>query len=426
LSTAQNKPTGALVLSLAAGILILIDGAYSSLTASFFTIIFDPTDLIFLNVPGVIVIPAFLLLLRKPSHKIALGAAILVFSVFSFIKGGGFLLGFILGIGGGALAVLWKPVTRSTLKTTKRVLFVVVIIACVAVLPTEIGYQVEMHAARERLLAVNKIIKTSFGPIQYDTTGDGYPVLVVHGAGGGYDQGLILGKIMLNDEFRTIAPSRFGFLSTPIPADASPASQADAFAELLDNLNISKVVVIGFSAGGPSSLQFALRHPDRVSALVMASAISHTIPPRMEDIVLNIMLRSDFIWWLITENAQSQLVSFLGVSEEVQAKLTPAEKGWLSDFLHAMYPISLRQPGMANDGITFAYRMRDWPLEQITVPTLVIHAKDDGLVPFTHGEYTAQKIPGARLILLESGGHGLMGQHEKVKSEVLEFLEPYI
>lgn len=155
-----------------------------------------------------------------------------------------------------------------------------------------------MHAARERLLAGSRIIKTSFGPIQYDTTGDGYPVLVVHGAGGGHDQGLILGTIMLNDEFRKIAPSRFGFLSTPIPADASPASQADAFAELLDNLNISKVVVIGFSAGGPSSLQFALRHPDRVSALVMASAISHTIPPRMEDIVTRARhcLRLHLLW----------------------------------------------------------------------------------------------------------------------------------
>lgn len=135
--------------------------------------------------------------------------------------------------------------------------------------------------------------------MEYAEAGKGYPVLVVHGAGGGYDQGLILSRIFLSEDFRVIAPSRFGFLRTPLPANASPAAQADAYIDLLDALNISKVAVVGISAGGPSSLEFALRHPDRVSGLVLVSAVVHKEKPMdfMGKIVHEGIFNSDFLFW---------------------------------------------------------------------------------------------------------------------------------
>lgn len=81
--------------------------------------------------------------------------------------------------------------------------------------------------------------------------------------------------------------------------------------------------------------------------------------------------------------------------------------------------MSLRLNGMLNDAAEW---QREWPLEYIAVPTLVIHAEDDGLVPFSHGEYSAKLIPDARFIPLPSGGHILMGQHDKLRSEIAEFL----
>jgi len=48
-----------------------------------------------------------------------------------------------------------------------------------------------------------------------------------------------------------------------LPKNGSFAAQADAFADLLDEMNIGKVTAVGISAGGPSTLQFALRYPDR-------------------------------------------------------------------------------------------------------------------------------------------------------------------
>ena len=125
-------------------------------------------------------------------------------------------------------------------KFVSLILIVLCISAVVLTVLTYPRYQREMGAARERLLAGSQVIETASGPIEYATVGDGPPVLVVHGAGGGYDQGLILARVLIGVGFRHIAPSRFGFLRTPLPTDASPAAQADAFAELLDALNIEK------------------------------------------------------------------------------------------------------------------------------------------------------------------------------------------
>lgn len=76
------------------------------------------------------------------------------------------------------------------------------------------------------------------------------------------------------DEAAGLAPSLFGYLGSTLPEGATPATQADAFASLLDYLEVSQVVLFGYSAGGPSAIQFALRHRDRTTALVlMASAL---------------------------------------------------------------------------------------------------------------------------------------------------------
>lgn len=251
-------------------------------------------------------------------------------------------------------------------------------------------------------------------------------MLVIHGAGGGYDQGLALSEEFLSGDFLVIAPSRYGFLQTPLPTNATPAAQADAFACLLDALNISKVDVVGFSAGGPSSLEFALRHPNRVSALVLISAVVHKEKPMdfKDKIIHYVIFKSDFLFWMLPKFFESSSFSFFGVPPEVQANLTQDEKHWLSDvFIPSMTPISQRQAGMINDRINSIFL--DYQLDKINVPALIIHAKDDTLVNPTHSQYAASKIPNARIITLESGGHILMGQKEKVQSEVTIFLKQH-
>ena len=57
---------------------------------------------------------------------------------------------------------------------------------------------------------------------------------------------------------------------------------------------------------------------------------------------------------------------------------------------------------------------------------MVVHAEDDGVMPFSHGQYTTQNIPGARFITRQKGGHMLVGQHEKVRLEVTKFFKQHI
>ena len=112
-------------------------------------------------------------------------------------------------------------------------------------------FRAEVQPNRERLLSGSDAVTTEeFGDIEYAVQGEGLPVLLVHGAGGGYDQGLFIGEHYVGDSYHFIAPSRFGYLRTSIPENGSPAAQADAYVALLDSLGIEQVAVVGFSDGG--------------------------------------------------------------------------------------------------------------------------------------------------------------------------------
>ena len=168
------------------------------------------------------------------------------------------------------------------------------------------SYLRDIHRAQERISIGSRIAETRCGPIEYGVGGDGPPVLFVHGAGGGFDQGLDFGRTLVASGFRVIAMSRFGYLRTPLPADASAAAQADAHACLLDALGIPYAAVIGGSAGAPSSLQLALRHPDRVSRLVLvvpalyvprAGGEPSLQTPARTEFLFETALKSDFLFW---------------------------------------------------------------------------------------------------------------------------------
>ncbi|HEY0775218.1 MAG TPA: alpha/beta fold hydrolase, partial [Nocardioidaceae bacterium] len=141
------------------------------------------------------------------------------------------------------------------------------------------AYRSDLAASRARLTGRSSLIETRLGPVEVADSGAGPPVLVVHGAAGGFDMGLQVGEDMLGGDFRILAPSRFGYLRSPMPEAASHADQADVFAALLDALDLPRVAVVAVSAGAQSATQLALRHPDRVSALVLITPALYLPPP---------------------------------------------------------------------------------------------------------------------------------------------------
>ena len=96
------------------------------------------------------------------------------------------------------------------------------------------NFRRDVRAARGRYTALRRVAETRCGPIEYAMVGSGAPLLLVQGAGGGYDQALDFGLPLAVSGFCVIAMSRFDYLGTPLPDDASPAAQAYAHAALLE------------------------------------------------------------------------------------------------------------------------------------------------------------------------------------------------
>lgn len=285
----------------------------------------------------------------------------------------------------------------------------------------------ESRAGRERLeRGGSRIVETSCGPIESATLGEGRPVLVAHGIFGGYDQGLGIARRRLGEEFRAIAPSRFGYLRTPLPDDASPARQADAYAALLDALGVEQAAIVAASAGGTSAIQFALRHPGRCSALVLLSsnAPGETHADLLPERLAGVVFRSDLLFWLMTAVMRPGLRELMGVPEKF--KLTAEHEAELAEATATVHPAQPRGTGslfdmfVSNPDINAGY-----PLEAITVPALIVSAVDDPLAPHRNAQAMAARIPGARLIVIESGGALLLGHGEQVKAEVTAFLREH-
>ena len=310
------------------------------------------------------------------------------------------------------------------------ILAFVVLAALVAL--AYVGYARDIRMARERVAIGSRIAQTACGPIEYAIGGEGSPVLVIHGAGGGFDQGLDFGAPLAAKGLQIIAVSRFGYLRTPLPRDASAAAQADAHACLLDALGIPRAPVIGISAGAPSALQFALRHPERTAALVLAVPAAYV--PRAADaapvkaapgtqLMFDTALRSDFLFWAAIRFAPGTVMrAILATPPAVVEGASADEKARVEEIMAHILPVSPRRLGLLNDAAVISSISR-YPLERIAAPTLLISVQDDLFGTYDVARYTAAEIPGARLVGYPSGGHVWVGHHDAVMREIAAFLK---
>lgn len=295
-----------------------------------------------------------------------------------------------------------------------------------------VAYQSDIRAARVRVSSGSQVAQTPCGPIEYATAGQGTPVLIVHGAGGGHDQGLEFGKPLADSGFRVIAMSRFGYLRTPLPADASAAAQARAHVCLLDALQIERAAVIGVSAGAPSAIQMALRYPERSSALVLlvpaayvprAGGAPSLKTPQWTQFLFDTALRSDFLFWAALRTARPTVTrAILATPPDVVDQASAQEQARVEAVLRGILPVSPRRLGLLNDAaVTSSLERPD--LERIVVPALALSAADDLFGTFDAARYTAAHVPNGRFIGYPSGGHLWVGHHEEVIDEIAAFLE---
>ncbi len=254
----------------------------------------------------------------------------------------------------------------------------------------------------ERLTTGSRVAETARGPVEYSIIGKGPVALVSHGTPGGYDFGLMVAELFGELPMKFLAVSRPGYLRTPLAAGIRPEEQADAFAALLDTLEIERVTMMGISGGGPAALQFAIRHPQRCRALVLICAVTKALPAEKRSLRVNflhrVVLSYDVFGWLlnlVSKNAPDALLRWHGVPSPIRKMAS------------TLYPVRLRRPGHQND----ADRLADLPrfaLEEIRCPTLILHGTKDWAVPFENAEFAASGIQGAEFHPVSGASHSLL------------------
>jgi pimeloyl-ACP methyl ester carboxylesterase len=284
-------------------------------------------------------------------------------------------------------------------------------------------YLRDLRRDQARLAAVERrVIDTPFGRVEYAQAGDGPPALVIHGVFGGCDFGVGVGRANVPAGYRVISPSRFGFLGSPFPPDRAPAAQADAFAALLDQLAISELPVVAFSAGSTSAVQLALRHPERVSRLVLISPNApHPEPLPKPPRLLAPILFSQPVFWAMRLVARSRLEGMSGTP----AGFEPDERehAALREIVDSLFPVGPRAPGTIYDGYIGNVDIATCPFEEIAVPTLVVHAEDDAVSPYRDSRAMAKRIPGVCFVTVPRGGHTLTHLSPRARCAVEQFLD---
>jgi pimeloyl-ACP methyl ester carboxylesterase len=148
------------------------------------------------------------------------------------------------------------------------------------------------------------------------------------------------------DQYQFIYVSRFGYLGSDLPDEATPRTQAAAYRDLLDHLSIDRVFVVGNSAGGPSAMWFAIDHPGRTNGLIL---LSSAVPGPEAEYIPELVAKHDFIYWAAVKTAPGKLLGLL-LPDSVIAEMSEDQKDFVirNAFIASM-PISERTDGIVFD-----------------------------------------------------------------------------
>lgn len=281
-------------------------------------------------------------------------------------------------------------------------------------------YRRDIGAARMRLESIDsRTAILGVVPIEYTDVGEGPCLLVSHGIFHGCDGGQRSARDVVSDH-RVISPSRFGYLGSGMPENPTGAAQADAFIELLDHLGVETADVMGISAGTGSAIQLALRHPDRVAHLIISSGNWPGSPTSEAPPDWAKMFYNDPAMWLLRALAPPMVGGLMGVPKGFPKD--DEQAAYVEEMLDSIFPLGPRADGAIFDAFSSNPEINDYPLEQVSVPTLIVHTKDDPLASYQAAEAAAGRIPRARLVGLDSGGHLGLGQTERVRDAIAAFL----
>lgn len=265
-----------------------------------------------------------------------------------------------------------------------------------------------MLCASENRYMDNQIMNTKLGEIEYCTIGKGIPVLFVHGGHSNCNETLCHKGFDL-ENFQLITPSRPGYGKTPLSDNKNPRQTADLIMELLKGLSVDNIIVYGISAGGLTAIELAGNYPNKVSKLILASAVSKKwldeqgkiyktakkmFNPKIEKIV-----------WGMVRFFSSIFPNMIAKSFYPQFSKNPVHKLKKVDIKELVSTMKFynSKMGFLND---IDQNINDEIITKIKCPTLIIHSENDSSVPLEHAKYSNQMSTSSKIEILQNDwGH---------------------
>ena len=224
-------------------------------------------------------------------------------------------------------------------------------------------------------------------------------------------------------------------LSDPVPHVRTVDDRATEIEAVMDAVGFGRAVLFGMNDGGFASIVFAATRPERTRALILADSYPfYGFTGGWDDLDRDpAQLRARAVAELGEDYTPSveQIARLQEIARAVRSRwgsgatlsiTAPSVSGRFRQL--AMFERMCASPGMARVSLEAAFRIDVRPiLPTITVPTLVIHAREDLVVPVQAGRYLADHIPGARYLEVDSADHlPWFSDPDRILTEIEEFL----
>ena len=250
----------------------------------------------------------------------------------------------------------------------------------------------------------SRTVETPSGTLHYNEAGpaDGHPVVMLHGSGpGATGWSHFSGQIAaLSDRFRTIAVDMPGW-GDSVPVTYEERNHPKTLLEFLDALSIEKAVLVGNSMGGATSLKFTADHPERVSHLVTlgsgAPGARLFLPGGAPSEGYKLLLAA------YRDASPEQMQKFVDVfcydakfrRPELAKERSDRALAHPEHLANFVAGIGRPRRGVATED----------EIASISVPTLLIHGRDDRVVPYENSLKLCGLIPNSQLVLFNQCGH---------------------
>ncbi|MVV51658.1 alpha/beta fold hydrolase [Pseudomonas sp. PB120] len=253
---------------------------------------------------------------------------------------------------------------------------------------------------------IGQSIQTGSIVTNYHDIGSGEPVLLLHGSGPGVSAwaNWRLSIQSLQGDFRLLAPDLAGFGFTQVPAgiDYSRALWLEQLVDFLDAMDVQKVNVIGNSFGGSMALALAIHHPERVNKLILMGSVG---------VPFELTPGLDAVWGY--EPSQENMRAIMRIfaydqslvgDDLVRMRYEASKRPGVQEAYSAMFPAPRQRwvEAMAHG---------ESQIRGIGHKTLLVHGRDDKVIPLSTSLTLQQWIDDSQLHIFGRCGHWTQIEH---------------